>query len=96
MCIIHGLSFAVKDIGCPLTSLRKFMIYWRYQKNMKLNRNLTPLGESCFCLLHNIRTLANSFPEIKISANIQLECLRNATIHIFSCCKTLSLIQASF
>lgn len=35
VCIIHGLSFAVGETGCPLTSLKKFMIYWRHQKKYK-------------------------------------------------------------
>ena len=35
MCIIHGLSFAAGETGCPLTSPKKFMIYWRHQKKYK-------------------------------------------------------------
>jgi len=29
MCIIHHLSFAVEEMECPLTHLKKFMIYWK-------------------------------------------------------------------
>lgn len=90
-------------MACHLQLERQAALWHRWRsswfiggirKNIKLNSNIIPWGEPCFSILHNIRTLANSFPEIKTLANSQLKCLRSETIHILIS-GDLTLIQSS-